>query len=343
MAAAGMPVLTRHDISTLMRFDDYLVAVEQAFRCYAEGQAWSPGVLHLAVPGGAFHVKAAGLALHQTYVAVKINGNFPDNISRAGLPTIQGAIILCDGATGTPLAIMDSIEITMQRTGATTALAARYLARPESSVATICGCGIQGRMQLRALQHVLPLERVYAFDLRYEVATRFATQMTAELGLPVTPIRSVSEGGPRSDVIATCTPARQPVLHRADVPGGAFIAAVGADSPEKQELDPALLGGNTVVVDLLEQCRSMGELHHALAAGLLGREDVYAELGEIVAGHKPGRTARDEIIVFDSTGTALQDVASAAAVYERACQAGRGYRVDLGGNYPVTNPTAPRS
>jgi alanine dehydrogenase len=132
-----------------------------------------------------------------------------------------------------------------------------------------------------------------------------------------------------SDISVTCTTSRRAILHPGDVRAGSFVAAVGADNPEKQEIEPALLAASTVVVDVLEQCATIGDLHHALDAGVMTRADVHAELGEIVAGRRPGRAADDEIIVFDSTGTALQDVAAAALVYERAVAAGRGARVNL--------------
>jgi len=114
-----------------------------------------------------------------------------------------------------------------------------------------------------------------------------------------------------------------------DVRPGTFIAGVGADNEHKQELHPKLMATNKVVVDLLDQCASIGDLHHAIAVGVANRESVYAELGEIVAGRKPGRTSEDEITVFDSTGTALQDVAAAAIVYERARTAGAGQLIDF--------------
>jgi ornithine cyclodeaminase/alanine dehydrogenase len=127
----------------------------------------------------------------------------------------------------------------------------------------------------------------------------------------------------------TCTPSKQPYLKKEFVAPGTFVSAVGADSPDKHELDPALFAGNKIVVDILEQCASSGDLHHALEQGVVQRADVYAELGEIVAGRKPGRTSPGEIILFDSTGTALQDVAAAIAVYEKAVAAGTGLRVNL--------------
>jgi ornithine cyclodeaminase/alanine dehydrogenase len=322
-------ILTRRDIAALMGFSDYVSAVEAAFRRYAEGQALVAELLHIDEPDGAFHIKAAGLSLPRSYVAVKINGNFAQNRRRFGLPTIQGAIILCDGENGAPLAFMDSIEITINRTGAATALAARYLARPDSTVATICGCGAQGRIQLVALKHVLPLERVHAFDTNEAAAREFARQMSAALDIPVHPAAALREAARQSDVIVTCTTSRQPFLGSDDVSPGVFVAAVGADSPDKQELIPQLLVGNTIVVDILEQCAAIGEVHHGIQHGLISRADVYAELGEIISGRKDGRRSPDEITILDTTGTALQDVAAAAAIYERARYTGIGYVCDL--------------
>jgi len=329
MNSEGTLILTRQDIAGLMNFTDYVSAVEAAFRLYTEGAALLPGVLHIDARDGAFHIKAAGLKLPRSYVAVKVNGNFAQNMHQFGLPTIQGAITLCDGASGAPLAFMDSIEITINRTGAATALAARYLARPDSAVATICGCGVQGRIQLVALKHVLPLERVYAFDINEAAARAFARQMSAELEIPVLPAAMLHEAVRQSDVTVTCTTSRQPFLSGEDVPPGAFVAAVGADSSDKQELATQLLVGNTLVVDILEQCAAIGEVHHGIRHGLISRADVHAELGELITGRKVGRTSPDEITILDTTGTALQDVAAAAAIYERAHHAGIGYVCDL--------------
>jgi alanine dehydrogenase len=329
MNAQGILILTRQAVAALMNFADYVTAVEAAFRLYSEGKARLPGLLQIDEVDGAFHIKAAGLSLPRSYIAVKINGNFPQNMRQFGLPTIQGSIILCDGANGAPLAFMDSIEITINRTGAATALATRYLARPDSAVATICGCGTQGRIQLVALKHVLPLERVYAFDLNEAAAQAFARQISAELDLSVLPTTMLREAVRQSDVTVTCTTSRQPFLSSNDVPAGAFVAAVGADSADKQELDSQLLVGNTIVVDILEQCAAIGELHHGIRHGLISRADVHAQLGELITGRKDGRTSRDEITIFDTTGTALQDVAAAAVIYERAREAGLGYVCDL--------------
>ncbi len=322
-------LLPRQDVATLLDFDTCIAVVEHAFRRAGEGKAPPPGILALPALDGGFHVKAAGLDVKRSYVAVKVNANFPQNRLRHGLPTIQGLVVLADAKTGYPLAILDSGEITLRRTAAATAVAARYLARADSRVVTIYGCGVQGRAQLAALMQVYPLRRVYAVDVDREQARLFAGGVAEELGLPVEIVSQAGEATRRSDLCVTCTPSRRFFLRHADVRPGTFVAAVGADSPEKQELDPVLLAESTVVVDLLEQAATIGDLHHALDAGLMTREDVHAELGEVVAGKKPGRTSNTETVVFDSTGTAWQDAAASAIAYEKAVQTGKGIPFDF--------------
>jgi alanine dehydrogenase len=322
-------LLTRGDVADLLTLDECIAAVEAGFRRQAEGAAIGPGVLGLHVPDGGFHIKAAGLRLARLYVAAKINANFPDNVARRSLPTIQGVVVLSDGETGRPLAVLDSMEITALRTGAATAVAARYLARPEARVATVVGCGRQGRIQLAALARVRRLGRVHAVDADPGLAERFAREMSAQLGLDVRPAGSVAEAAPGSDICVTCTPSRRPLLRLVDVAPGTFVAAVGADSEHKQELEPALMAAATIVVDSLEQCAAIGDLHHALAAGAVSIDRVHAELAQVVAGQKAGRRSAEEITIFDSTGVAIEDVAAAAAVYEKAVAIGRGVTLDL--------------
>lgn len=323
-------VLTGADVQAALTMDDCITAVERVFASFASGRTPAPGVLGFHVEGGGFHIKVAAADLGRPYFAAKTNGNFPDNPRQRGLPTIQGAIVLCDGSDGRVLSLMDSSEITTLRTAAATAVAAKYLARADSTVAAIIGCGIQGRAQLHALSRVLPLERAIAVDADAASANAFAHEMTARLGIPVVPGRDAKEAARGADVCVTCTPSRRPLLEAEDLRPGAFVAAVGADHPEKQELDPGIFRVARVVVDVLEQCLAIGDLHHAVAAGAITPDAIHAQLSEIVAGSRPGRTSADEIFVFDSTGTALQDVAVAAVAYERSLAAGRGHRVTLG-------------
>ncbi|HKW91134.1 MAG TPA: ornithine cyclodeaminase family protein, partial [Methylomirabilota bacterium] len=195
---------------------------------------------------------------------------------------------------------------------------------------TIVGCGRQGRTQLAALSRVRRLARVCAVDADPTVALRFAREMTATLSVDVRPVGTIADADRDSRIWVTCTPSREPLLRRDDVAPGSFIAAVGADNEHKQELDPALMAAGAVIVDDLEQCATIGDLHHAVAQGVLSTADVHAELAEVVAGLKPGRRSSEEITIFDSTGVAIEDVAAAAAVYEKAVGAGRGVTIDLG-------------
>lgn len=323
-------ILTRRDVEALLGWDECIAAVEEAFRLHAAGRSLAPGVLGVRAREGGFHIKAAGLELERLYFAVKTNGNFPENPRRHGLPAIQGVIVLCDADDGRPLAVMDSMEVTLRRTAAATAVAARYLARTDAHRVALCGCGTQGRAQLRALARVLPLDRAYVFDADAVSAQNLARDLTSELGFEVTAAPSLEAALERSDVCVTCTPSRQPILFRSQVSPGMFVAAVGADSSDKQELDPHLMANAVVVADVLDQCAAIGDLHHALAAGVMTRDAVHAELAELVTGSKRGRRAPDEITIFDSTGTALEDVAAAAVVYEHALAKDVGLRVALG-------------
>lgn len=322
-------LLSRQQVATLIDLDDCIGAVEAALLAHAEGRTIPPGVLGVPVEGGGFHIKTAGLTSAPPYFAAKLNANYDANYERFGLPRIQGLIVLNDAVTGFPLAVMDSVEITALRTAAATAVAARYLANTESAVATICGCGLQGRMHLEALSRVRPLKEVYAFDHDFETARRLAAKARDELGVAARATRNLSHAASRSTLIVTATPSRAPLLGPDDVRPGAFVAAVGADSEIKQELEPELLAAAAVVVDHLEQCATIGELHHALGKGLLKQTDVRGELHEVVAGHLIGRQSVEEIIVFDSTGIAIEDVAAASLAFERARDRGVGIAARL--------------
>ena len=327
-----MLLLDRQDVAALLPMAECMTAVERAFAAYSTGRlAAEPAVLGTHVESGGFHVKAAVIGENPGYYAAKINANFPGNPARRGLPAIQGVIALFDVATGQPLALLDSTEITVLRTAAASAIAARHLARADASTLLICGCGTQGRAHLRAFMLVRPLRRVLAYDLDPGLARRFADEMSAECGIAVEAVASLADSFPHCDIGVTCTPARVALLAAGDVRPGQFIAAVGADSEGKQELDPQILRKTRVVADVAGQAARMGELQHALAARLMTMDDLHAELGQVIAGLRPGRTSDQEIFVFDSTGTALQDVAAAAVVYERARALRRGTEVSLSG------------
>ena len=320
--ARDVLLLSRSNVERLLTPDECIAAVEDAFRQHALGRTPSPGILGMHVPDGSFHIKAASLSPDRQYFAAKLNANFSQNGTRHGLPTIQGVVALCDASNGLPLAVMDSMAITALRTAAATAVAAKYLARKDSREVLLCGCGGQAAAQLRLLARVRNPGRVRVYDQDASKAAAFAHAHQRDTAIPTRAAEDLAHAVAASDIIVTCTTARRYFIHREMVRPGTFIAGVGADNEDKQELDPLLLATSTVVADLIEQCATIGDLHHALEANGMSRADVHAELGEVVAGLKPGRTREDEIVVFDSTGTALQDVAAAAAVYLRALEAG---------------------
>jgi ornithine cyclodeaminase/alanine dehydrogenase-like protein (mu-crystallin family) len=330
LVAPSTLILRGGDVASLMDAAAYLAAVEAGFRAYASGDANLPLPMHIPVTGGGFHAKGARITLDRSYVGVKLNSNLPGNPQRNGLPTIQGVMLLCDATDGSLLAMIDSIEITLGRTAAASALAARHLARADSSSIAICGCGRHGRAQLTAIADVFRVRRVRAWDIDAERARTFALEMQRELGIEVAAVADAGDATRGSDIVVTATSARTPFLTNDCVSPGTFVAAVGADSAQKSELTPALLAHSTIVVDVLAQCVTMGDLHHAIEAGLVKAGDVHAELADLVVGRKGGRTRVDEITIFDSTGVAVQDVASAAAIYQRAVAARVGTFVSLG-------------
>ena len=329
MQFEGTLLLRRSDIEGLLSLHDCIGAVDEIFRLQGQGKIPAPGILGVKALGGGLHVKAGLLPGDRNYLVAKLNANFPGNNAHFGLPTIQGVIVVFDAKNGAPLAILDSIDITIKRTAAASAVAAKYLARKDSSVATICGCGQQGRAQLRAVLLVLPLTKIYAFDVNEHAAINFRNELLPELKIDIELVRDLPGAIQKSDVCITCTTANESFVCKEDVRPGTFIAAVGADNEDKQEIDSALIASAKVVADSLEQSCAIGDVHHAIAHGLMRKEDVYAELCEIVAGQKIGRVADDEIIVFDSTGVAIEDAVAAAAVYERALADGIGTDFDF--------------
>jgi ornithine cyclodeaminase/alanine dehydrogenase-like protein (mu-crystallin family) len=322
-------ILSSSDVRSLLGIDECIDAVAEAFVAQADGYALKSGVLGTHADGGGFHVKTSGLTRGRGYFAAKVNANYPRNRSLHGLPTIQGVIALFDASNGTLLALIDSVEITTLRTAAATAVAAKHLAREDSATVTVIGCGVQGRSQLLALSRVRLLGQVYAYDTDNLAAAEYADEMSRAAGCAVEAVAEYRGPTRESDIIVTCTPAQGALLSASDVREGTFIAAVGADSEDKQELESALVASSKLVVDVLEQCAVIGELHHAIDQGLMRREDVHAELADIVSGRRAARESPGEIIVFDSTGTALEDVAAASLVYERAVGSKAGIVVSL--------------
>ena len=327
-AEDGTLVLTRADIVRLVAPQAYLEAVHDAFRRLGAGEIATPDVGKVPAVEGAFHIKSAisTAALHRA--VVKVNGNFPNNAARFGRPAIQGFIALLDGLCGRVLALMDSAEITARRTAASSAVAARLLARRESRSLALIGCGVQARYHLQALAPLFPLRSVSLSDPSRPSVQALA-EIATQLGLAVTIASSCASAAREADIVVTTTPSRCAILEADDVSPGCFVAAVGADSAGKHELAPALLKRARVVPDILAQATSMGDLQHAFASGVMKPQDIHGELADVVTGRVTARTHDEEIFVFDSTGSGIADLAAAEAAYEAALRDGRSLRLRL--------------
>ncbi len=289
-------------------------AVREAFRADGLRRTTVPPVINLSIPGadGEFHIKTAHVS-GMPFIAVKVASGFYRNPER-GLPSGAGLMLLFDASTGTPEALlMDNGYLTDLRTGAAGAVAADVLARRPIGTVGVLGSGVQARHQVACLRHVRAFTRVLCWSRARAHADAFCVEMRAT-GLQAEAFDAPEPVVRGADVIVTVTPSREPLVRAEWLRAGQHITAAGSDTPGKQELDPACLSrADLVVVDRLAQCAAFGEVAHA--PGL----HVHAELGEIVAGSKPGRTTADQITVADLTGVGFQDTAIASAVYKELC------------------------
>ena len=316
--------LSRADVERVaLPMSAILAALEEMFREKGEGRVEMPPKPGIHPRPDAFihampaYIPALGSA------GMKWVSGFPDN-QRRGLPYITGLLILNDAETGVPIAVMDCTWITAMRTGAATALAAKYLARPESASVGIVACGVQGRSNLEALAEVFRLRRVRAYDLRREVAERFAEEMTEKLGLDVEVVRSPRAAVEGLDLVVTSGPILKdpaPTIGAGWLAPGAFASAVDFDSYFQ---GAALREADRLVTDDLPQMeyyRSVGYFR--------GTPPADSELGEIVCGKKPGRRTADERTLAMNLGIALDDMATAILIHRRALELGIGTRLPL--------------
>ena len=323
-------LLSRAEVEGLISTRDAIEAVEEAFRAKGLGKAQMPpkSYVYFKHHNGDFRVMPAYLE-EMGAAGVKIVNAHPRNPKEHGLPTVMAIIVLLDPKTGAPLTIMDGTWITNVRTGAGGAVAAKYLARKDSRVVAMVGAGVQAKTQLLALNEVLKIEEIRVNDLSVNKAEKCAKEMGKKLGLDAKAIKETRKAVEGSDVVVTTTPSRKPILMNKWISEGTHINAIGADATGKQELDPEILLRAKVVVDDVEQAIHGGEINVPLSKGVIARGDIYADLGEVITGKKPGRTSRDEITVFDSTGLAVQDIATDWVVYKKAKEMGKGREVEL--------------
>jgi ornithine cyclodeaminase len=313
----SVPVFSEAELRAAISPERAVAVVREAFRADGEKRTHVPSVINLDIASarGEFHIKTAHIE-GVPYIGVKVASGFYDNPSK-GLPSGSGLIALFDADTGLPAALLlDNGFLTDIRTGAAGAVAADCLARRDITTVGVIGSGIQARHQVRCLRTVRAFSRVVAWSPTRERLEAYCAEMTSE-GLEASAAAGIEEVCMTADVLITTTPSRSALVEAAWLREGMHVTAVGSDSPGKHELAAACLDiADLVVVDRYGQCAAFGELKHALDAGLLTRHDVHAELGEIVAGTKTGRTSEAQITIADLTGVGFQDTAIAAAAFE---------------------------
>ncbi len=320
-------VLTEQEIRQTVSMPEAMQVMEEAFAALARGEARLPDVIGLEIPevNGEIHVKGAHIQ-GTPYAVFKVATGFWKNPDK-GLPTSSGLMMAFDALTGFPAALLlDNGYLTDLRTGAAGGVAANHLANPMLEKVTVIGAGRQARYQLRALAVVRRLQgRVAVWNIDSQEAQAYARDMVTELDVDVTVAPDIEAALRNTDLVITVTPSREPLIRAEWLPRGVHITAVGADAPDKQELDTGVLArADIIIADRLSQCLRLGEIHHAVEAGVISVDDVTGELGDLIVGRVPGRTSESQITVCDLTGVGVQDAAIASLVLQKAEAMGLG-------------------
>jgi len=330
MADRKLRFLPARDVVQALPMKEAVEAMKEAFRQLSAGQAVVPLRSHLetTAPQGDVLFMPSYLPADRR-VGIKIITLYGGNAA-LGLPRIQAIMIVLDATNGAPLAVMDGTSLTAIRTGAASGAATDLLARPDAAVAAIFGSGPQARTQLEAVCAVRSIRQARVFDVSAGRAAAFASEMSERLAIPVESARSASDALAQADVVCAATTSPVPVFEDRDLAPGAHINAIGSYEPHVREIPQETVQRARVVVDHLPSALAeAGDLLIPMSQGLFGKEHIYAELGEIVAGHKTGRESQDEITFFKSVGVAVQDLAAAGRVLANAERRGLGTELAL--------------
>jgi ornithine cyclodeaminase len=320
MTNGSLVIISERDARELVGFDDAIDAVEKMFGAMARGEARNYPVVREPVgcQDAVFGVKA-GADTAAPILGLKAGGYWPHNLGR-GLGNHQSSTLLFDPQTGRACALVSANYLTGVRTGAASAIATKYLSRPDSRVLGMIGAGVQSQFQLRATLAVRPIRKVYAWDPSADNLAAFG-RTVEQLGLEFAAAER-QQVAASADVLITVTPSQQPLVEKSWVRPGTHISAMGADTKGKQELDPLLVAACAIFVDEGAQAISIGECQHAFNAGLIDASSFRGAIGDVVAGRCPGRRSASEITLFDGTGVAMQDLVVAELAVRLARQRG---------------------
>lgn len=316
--------LSEKDVAGLLSMKDAIRLMEQAFGSHGRGEIQMPVKVYLDFEpyGGDLRAMPAYIKGTNPAAGVKIVNSNAKNPEKK-LPAVSGVMVLNDPKTGLPLGVFAAGTLTSMRTGAAGGLAAKVLARPDSSVAGLVGCGRQARTQLLALFEVAKIQKILVWGKTDKETSDFISMMKKETRVPMVPCKSPQEAC-AADIVVTTTPVHQPIVKSEWIRPGTHINAIGADAPGKQELAFEILDRSRVFVDAWEQASHAGEINNAVSTGRFPKEKLAGELGQVVAGLKPGRTSASDVTIFDSTGLAIQDVAVARFLFQKSVKLKKG-------------------
>ncbi len=318
--------LNRKEVESLLDMEGAIKVVEEAFRQHGLKKVQMPPKLYLYFKkhNGDLRTMPAYLE-EQDITGVKIVNVHPDN-PRKGLPTVMALVILNSTETGVPIAIMDGTYLTDMRTGAAGGVAVKYLARKNAKTVGFVGAGNQAKTQLLGISEVIDIKEVKATSISEKSTISFKDEMEKRISCDIIPKKTIKEVCD-CDILVTTTPSRKPIVMNEWIAEGTHINAIGADAPGKEELDPMVLKRARVVVDDIPQASHSGEVNVPLSKKLITEKDICCELGGVIAGKKKARTKDSDVTVFDSTGLAIQDVATANMVYQKALKENVGIRL----------------
>ncbi len=324
-----MLALNAQDLRSAMSMERAIDTVEEAYEAFSAGRALTPLRTPMELPDGVTLTMPSFSASHDA-AGVKVVSVFPGNPD-LGLSTILGVMLLIDGSTGKPLAVLDGASLTALRTGASGGVAAKYLARCNAEIAAVIGAGVQARSQLEALARVRRLREARVFDIDRDRAGELVAELQGSDRISFVLCDSSAEAVNGADVVICATTSLEPVFRYADLSPGAHITGIGSYRPDMAEIGTATLrNADRIVVDSREACwEEAGDFIQPFSRGDIDRAIIGAEMGELVAGEVPGRSREDELTVFKAVGLAPLDVAVAREAYERARELGIGKRIEL--------------
>ncbi len=322
-------ILTREDVMKVLNMKDCINVVEQAFLESNKGTAVLP--LRTAItPDDGISLYMPAYLKEMGALACKVVTVYKDNPKKQNLPVTIGKVLLQNPESGEVICIMDGGYLTAVRTGAVSGVATKYLARDDKNqVAGIFGAGVQARMQLVAMCEVRDISKAIVYDISDEAVNNFIDELSKRLAIEIVRATNVDEVL-QADIICTATSSPTPVFDGTKTKTGIHINGIGSHTPNARELDTAIIKRSKFIGDSKEAClKEAGDFIIPLNAGAIDESHFYADLGEIVAGDKPGREDKNEITIFKSNGLAIQDAATAKLVYDKAVDAGIGQNIGL--------------